>query len=121
MSHAIQYHPEESDSEGNGYSGDEGIVFTESKRMMEEKHSNSNGQVPKVRARATKHDLEGQPGSLDGVKLKKRRRTIEVNDLPLHDEEDLVMTAEVPLKFKSRIWNEAMVSVKIYIYISVIY
>lgn len=110
MSRAVQYRSDESDeSDGQGgYSDNEGIVFAESKkRNVEEKAS--NGQQSKTRARAAKQDADPQVGVLEGVRLKKRRRTAEVNDLPLHDEEDLALNVEVPVKFKSRIWNEAMV------------
>jgi hypothetical protein len=111
MSNAAQYHSDDSeDSDGqNGYSDNEGIVFAEQKKKNVEDKDSSSPQ-PKPRTRAAKHDLEGSPGAADGLRMKKRRRTVEVNDLPLHDEEDLDINGEAVLRFRSRIWNQAMVS-----------
>jgi hypothetical protein len=111
MSHAAQYHSDESDSEAeNGYSDNEGIVFAESNRKNSEEKQNSM-PASKNRAKAPKHDLDESAQGLDNVRLKKRRRTVEVPELPLHDEDDLPLNAPATLKFKSRIWNQAMVTI----------
>lgn len=112
MSQPAQYRSDESDDSDaqNGYSDNEGIVFAESKKKNSTEEKPATSQPPKPRSKASKHDAEGGTGSVDGGRLKKRRRTVEVNDLPLHDEEDLDMSGDVQLRFRSRIWNEAMVS-----------
>ena len=118
MSHAATYHTDESgDSESEqNYSDNEGIVFTESNRKLAEEKN--NGQVQKSRSRQPKHDVDTSLIDGEVVRLKKRRRTAEVNDLPLHDEDDLsIGSGQTPLKSKSRIWNEQMVKNNLWILI----
>lgn len=108
MNNEIQYG---SDSDDSVASDNEGIVFAESNRKKADTAKQGNGQTQKTRAKATpKHDLDAPEGEQGVQKPKKRRRTVEVSELPFHDEEEYADGTIPQGRFRSRIWNEAMVS-----------
>ena len=108
MNNEIQYG---SDSDDSVASDNEGIVFAESNRKKTETTKQGNGQTQKTRAKpAPKHDLDAPEGEQGVQKPKKRRRTVEVSELPFHDEEEYADGTIPQGRFRSRIWNEAMVN-----------
>jgi len=107
MNHEIQYG---SDSEESTASDNEGIVFTEAGRKKAEASKQATGTTQKTRTKANpKHELDTAEAELEIPKPKKRRRTVEVSELPFHDEEEYAEGSIPQGRFRSRIWNEAMV------------
>lgn len=108
MNHEIQYQSD--DSESSTASDNEGIVFTEAGRKKTEAVKQANGNTQKRTKSNAKHDLETTEHEQEIIKPKKRRRTVEVSELPFHDE-DAEFAEGIPQgRFRSRIWNDAMVS-----------